>query len=424
MKKIITIIALMLALVTLLIGCTNHPSDGGTSQNGESKDSTLNAWYDGEKIPHEKKEEIQGRVEKMVSLYQDIYDNAEKQVSPDWPDKLELSQETIDAIETALIEAGYSVINSDSIYPDYLENNQDIYSFWDAVQKNEDGETEFWEVLSSGALYYTSLQYADGEATATSALTEWNEQGKLEVSSGTRKEILNWDMTESKDFYYQDVPASRGWDAARLLRLNPVDKALYDLNVKYIQPIGYHNINLFLCDWDTSDYGKLCFNDLFETLYRMRNHDYVYARDFEQVDVDEPYPYYYSCIPSELFEGMILPYFEIPLSAFREKALYDPEKDIYPWQDLNCSNIAYFPTVIPEITEAVENEDGSITLKVTVMCPDKQTDCLFTHEVTVMPSDGSDFKYLGNKITFMGDKELPSSEPRIPAQRTQGQDNK
>lgn len=107
-----------------------------------------------------------------------------------------------------------------------------------------------------------------------------------------------------------------------------------------------------------------------------------------------------------------------------ERQGYTYEKDYHPWQDLNCSNIAYFPTVIPEITEAVENEDGSITLKVTVMCPDKQTDCLFTHEVTVMPSDGSDFKYLGNKITFMGDKELPSSEPRIPAQRTQGQDNK
>ncbi len=101
--------------------------------------------------------------------------------------------------------------------------------------------------------------------------------------------------------------------------------------------------------------------------------------------------------------------------------MYEPEKDIYPWQDINCSNIAYFPTVIPEITEAVENEDGSLTLKVTVMCLDKQTDCLFTHEVTVMPSDDGDFIYLGNKITYKGEQELPSSEPRIPAQRTQGQ---
>lgn len=52
------------------------------------------------------------------------------------------------------------------------------------------------------------------------------------------------------------------------------------------------------------------------------------------------------------------------------------------------------------------------------MCLDKQTDCLFTHEVTVMPSDNGSFNYLGNKITYKGQIQLPSSEPRIPAQRT------
>ncbi|MCI9575860.1 MAG: hypothetical protein HFJ84_04135 [Clostridiales bacterium] len=417
MKKLISFIALMLMLITVLNGCTNSSSNGGTSNSEDSKDEPLNARYDGEKLSSEKKDEIQGKVEKLVSLY-----NAEKQVSQNWPDKLDLSQETIDAIETTLIEAGYPIMNSDSIYPDYLENAQDIYSFWEAVQENRDAETEFWEVLSSGALYYGSLQYADGEATAIYALTEWNEQGKLEVRSGTKKEVLNWDMTSDNNFYYQDVGESRGWDAARLLRLKPVDKTLYDLNAKYIMPIGYYNVNLFLCDWDTSNYGSLCFNDLFEALYRLRNNDYIYARDFEQVDVDEPYPYYYCCIPAEIFDATILPYFEIPLSAFREKTLYDSEKDIYPWQDLNCSNIAYFPTVIPEVTEVVKNEDGSITLKVTVMCLDKQTDCLFTHEVTVMPSDDGEFKYLGNKITFKGQQELPLSEPRIPAQRTKDQE--
>ena len=74
--------------------------------------------------------------------------------------------------------------------------------------------------------------------------------------------------------------------------------------------------------------------------------------------------------------------------------------------------------MIPEITDAIKNKDGSITLKVNVMCLDNKTDCLFTHEVTVMPSDNGGFKYLGNKITYKSQIELPSSEPRIPAQRT------
>ena len=68
-------------------------------------------------------------------------------------------------------------------------------------------------------------------------------------------------MNYNGDFYYQDIPTTTGWDAAKLLRLKPVDKELYDLNLKYIFPVGYHNANLFLCDWDTSDYGDLCFND-------------------------------------------------------------------------------------------------------------------------------------------------------------------
>ena len=192
------------------------------------------------------------------------------------------------------------------------------------------------------------------------------------------------------------------------------DKELYDLNAKYILPVGYHNVNLFLCDWDTSDYGDLCFNDLFEWLYKLKHNDYVYARDYVQEDE----PYYHCCIPAEEFEGIILPYFEISLAEFKERALYNAEKDIYPWQDLNCSNIAYYPTVIPEITEATENKDGSITLKVKVMCLDNKTDCLFSHEVTVMPSDNGGFKYLGNKVTYESQIELPSGEPRIPAQRT------
>ena len=82
-------------------------------------------------------------------------------------------------------------------------------------------------------------------------------------------------------------------------------------------------------------------------------------------------------------------------------------KDTYPWQKLNCSNIVYYPTVIPEITEATENKDGSITLKVNVMCLDNKTDCLFTHEVIVMPSDNGSFKYLGGETqAFIGYNRL------------------
>lgn len=55
---------------------------------------------------------------------------------------------------------------------------------------------------------------------------------------------------------------------------------MYDLTMKYILPIGYHNVNLFLLDWSSDDYGNLCFNDLLDYLYRLKYNDYLYARDY------------------------------------------------------------------------------------------------------------------------------------------------
>lgn len=407
------IIILVLILSAILSGCNDSTPDNDMLKEETSQTISVDPRY-GEKISEAEMKTIQNECEKMMSLYKHIYENAEKHTSSDLLDETVISQETIDTIESVLIKAGYPVINSDEVYPEYLENSDDILGFWDAFKESRDAETVFWKVSSSGELYYNALQYSNGEAISIFASTFWNRQGNLEVNSGVKKKIINCDMNYNGDFYYQDIPTTTGWDAAKLLRLKPVDKELYDLNLKYIFPVGYHNVNLFLCDWDASDYGSLCFNDLFEWLYRLNNNKYVYAKDYAQEDE----PYYHCCIPSDVFENTILPYFEISLSEFREKASYDPIKDIYPWQELNCSNFVYYPTMIPEIIGVTKNKDGSITIQVNVMCLDKQTDCLFTHEVTVMPSDNGNFKYIGNKITYKSQIELPSSEPRIPMQRT------
>ena len=67
----------------------------------------------------------------------ETYQNAEKVPSQYWNTNEEVTQETVDAIENILIEAGYSVINSDIIYPEYLENSDCFKPFWEHVkQKN------------------------------------------------------------------------------------------------------------------------------------------------------------------------------------------------------------------------------------------------------------------------------------------------
>lgn len=215
------------------------------------------------------------------------------------------------------------------------------------------------------------------------------------------------------NFIYQDEYLDRHWDAAHLLRLHSVDRTLYDLTLKYILPIGYHNVNLFLVGWETGDYGKLCFNDLLEFLYRIKFNDFLYAKDYPLYTTS----YSYSAIPAKLFEDTILPFFDISIDELRERALYDAENDIYPWQDISCGNVLYYPSLVPEVTEYKEVDEHTIKLIVNVACPDYQTDKLFVHEVIIRFLDDGSYHYIGNQIIYQSDIALPSPQPRIPVQR-------
>ena len=101
----------------------------------------------------------------------------------------------------------------------------------------------------------------------------------------------------------------RHWTAANLLRLQPVDHDLYAWTEKYITPIEYHNVNLFLLDWDSSNFGNVCFNDLLSVMYRMEYGDYLYTRDYPYADE----PFSDSVIPADLFESVILEHFNITI---------------------------------------------------------------------------------------------------------------
>lgn len=222
-------------------------------------------------------------------------------------------------------------------------------------------------------------------------------------------------MINDKDFYYQVVyPPRVPFDDYALVRLAPMDKTLYDLTEKYIAPIGYLSNNMFVSNWTSEDYGNLSFNDLLEFFYKVRNNDYFYARDYESVRE----PYYYSYIPASLFENTIMPYFDISLQEFRERSLYDSEKGIYPWQEICCDNVTYYPTVEPEVVNYQNNENGTFTLTVNVRCNDYKTDRLFTHEVVIRHLEDGGYQYLSNKITYKSEIELPPNKPRLLPQRT------
>lgn len=356
--------------------------------------------------------DIEAGLTGIAGLCREAYERAESAGSPYFGEENNIAQADIDAMEDILIAAGLPVVNSDGFYPDYVENSGPLRAFIAAALRGEDAAAGFWGVSRTGGIYYRGFLSENGGLFRIFAAAEWV-SGELVTDYIEKRALLGFGETED-GFYYQDIHTDPHWDAAKLVRLSPADPELYALCRRYILPVGYQGVNLFLIDWETGSWNGLAFNDLFDCLYRADTGEFVYARDYPYSG--EPYPH--NDIPAELFEKTVYAHFDISLSDFRTLALYDGTTDSYPWQDIYGGSIPYFPSLIPEVTGVSGLEDGALALTVNVMCLDLGKTSLFTHEVRVRPLADGGFVYLGNRILSRG-AQLPSSLPRLPALRGQ-----
>lgn len=421
-NKYIPLLCCLLA-AALLSGCGNSgasadsghkalsdTSGRGISQIRETEPPPLIPEYYA--VEGSEAEEIRDVCEELALLCNELIANGETEITVDYQHEPVLTQSTIDKVEALLAKNGYPVINSDSVYPEYLENSAGLAGFFESADRGEDIQQSVIYVSRYKSIIYTEFQYSDSAPYYINATIAWDENGSFSISEPYKMNVMDWGITEGKFFYYQIYPHNRHWTACTPIRLGPVDENLYDLYWEYIKPIGYSGCNIFLLDWNSSDYGKLCFNDLFEFLY--------FCKWGKQVDKDE-YEYFtdMQCrlIPADVFEATVLPYFEITLDEFREASSYLEDKNAYPWQEINASNVVYYPEITPEITGCRKNPDGSLTLSVDVFCFDKGPSLIFTHEATIKEAPSGGIQYVGNAVTRIGEYSLPNAVPRLEVQQ-------
>lgn len=355
-------------------------------------------------------EEIRSKCQDIALLCNDLMVNGEKETSPYLLYNMTLTQSAIDDVEILLSEAGYPVLNSDSKYPEYLENSDGLKHFLELADKGENAQQSIIRVTSYNSIYYITFQYTDNIMYYINVTITWDEDRKFTISNPYKMEIIDWGLTYNSYFYYQIHPFDRHWSTRISIRLEQTDIELYDLYAEYLTPIGYPS-SVFTLDWDKSNYKNICFNDLFEVLYRERYDDLVYSDNYE----------YYSdmqcsLIPADIFENTILPYFEITLEEFRASALYLGDYNAYPWQELNLSNVIYCPMLTPEVVERRNNKDGTFTIVVDVLCFDYECFPMFTHEITINPNTDRGFQYMANQVTYVDEHGVPDTTPRLAAQ--------
>lgn len=218
-----------------------------------------------------------------------------------------------------------------------------------------------------------------------------------------RYKAWKWEYTKKGYLFFERfIPDGMEADGTDAIRVLPLDEELRKMCEEYIEPIGYEANNLFLVEWDEENFQQVNFNDLYDFLYRI---------DQGSLPDSSRYP---NGIGGSEFEDLIEKYFSVPLEQLRQQAGYNSQTDTYPWTQIAGSNSAVWTEMDPEVVDARDNGDGTITMTVDVVSPQLRSDKLFTHHVTVRRADDEDgFLYVSNTLE-PGGQVLPYT-PRTAA---------
>lgn len=352
---------------------------------------------------------IREEISRIAELCREEYAAAEK-LDGEYSGALpRLRQEDIDILEDKLVEAGLPTIDSDEIYPSYLANSEELREF---AAYGEPGTSQrVIRISEDGGFWYTLFLCEDGEDCCVLLNIGWDEENEIFVRSCETLPLYEMELSDWGIVYYRLYPAEDPhYIDYQQIRMESVDRDMYDLYREYIRPVGYELVNLFLCDWQEGDWGEMSMTDVFEYLYekdtgiRLRWEDYPCTFDPTQV-----------WIPAELFENTLMPYFNISLEEFRDFCGYVEESDSYPWRPIFGDDLTIwkYPMCEAEVQAVAENSDGTLTLTVQVYSPELKTDRLFIHELTVRPLEDGEFQYVANRVAYVSDRGLPPNMARF-----------
>lgn len=320
----------------------------------------------------------------------------------------EFDRAALDELEDRLIRLGYPVEDSDPVYPSYLVNPEGLEIFWKRFCAGEKADTGFLRITEDGGFGLTHFFHEQGETHCVLVSVGWDGD-RPRVRLQENLPVYDMNLADWQTFYYRLYPEDPHYIDYMQVRLTPPDREKFDLCRKYILPVGYQMVNLFLVDWKEGDWGELSFPDVFEYLYAPK----AGQPGFNWTDYVDPQNRNRAVIPTELFEETILSYFRISREQLRIVASCGEMG--YPWRTFFGDDVTSrsYPFCEPAVTKMTENEDGTVTLSVRVGSPEKKTDCLFCHEITIRPLAGGEFQYVGNRVTEVGQWGLPYRQSRF-----------
>lgn len=347
-------------------------------------------------VDETERREAEQEMKIMIEAVQEIYRDSFQ----------ENTIETIDKMVDELKQTSIPVVYNDGYSEMY--HYQKIDAFLADSKQGKEGEAVLYEVHNDGGLGRKKFVFDGQDMYILYNGISWDENADPISSEVTYTRIKEWKYTDKGWFCYDTcVPeppeVTEIVDGSNMLRIIPMKDEYREITRNYLLPLGYQGNNLLCSNWDSEHLEELDYNGIYEYLYKIK-----YQEAFAPGDDQNG-------IPKEEFESLIMEYLPVTAEQLKNYAVFDETKQMYGWNILGCGNYApsQFGTSIPEITDIRENEDGSITLTVDVVCEALCDEAVITHELTIFIADDESFKYLGNKVLDDGLQDIPEYQYRL-----------
>ena len=166
-------------------------------------------------------------------------------------------------------------------------------------------------------------------------------------------------------------------------RISPLSEKCRQLTKKYISGLSYVDLKILVTDWDSSSVGDILEPCLYDAVYHIHT-GRILPSDTER-------------IPAGEYEDIMTTYFPATVEQLREFCGYDEDSGSYEFEKMHVTQYPPFG----EVVDYTENADGTITLIVDGVWPDRNTDLAFRNTLVVLPFGDGTFRYLSNSIEKM-----------------------
>lgn len=254
----------------------------------------------------------------------------------------------------------------EAFYTDYLNGQDSIVTVFDVQQDGLIGAVTF--VFRKGQLqvYYIGIQ--------------WKEDGTPEIQSISTNNVAEIKLTEKGYFIYAYETVIAHGCIRQYWRISPLSEKCRELTKKYISGLSYLDLEVLAKDWDSSNAGDILTPSLYDAIYRIHTGKIL--------------PFDTRRIPAEEYESIMTTYFPVTATQLREHCGYDEDSGSYKYEKMHVTQYPPFG----EVVEYTENADGTITLIVDGVWPDRNTDLAFRNTVVVQPFEDGTFRYLSNSV--------------------------